>query len=346
VPVTAAISAFIAALLVTPFIRANARRWGLLDRPTVRSSHREVTPRGGGAAMVIGAGLSLALSPALWVHTPAALALLGGILALAAVGLCDDRWGLSPLIRLGIHLAVAAGFVAGAGSLDRAPLPAPLDLPLGPLGPVVSVLWIVAVINFYNFMDGIDGLAGVQAVVTGTGIAVAGFDPFSSFFGAALAGGAAGFLIYNWSPATIFLGDVGSGVLGYAFAALPFLAGRESRAALVTFVALSLWFFLADATWTLLRRVARGERVYKAHREHVYQRLVISGWTHAGVTTALGAAALGLTALALTALRLDETGIWWAVFLLATALFGLEMRLARLRGGRPGSIGDKGEVIS
>jgi len=273
-PALAAITAFVAALLLTPLVRAGASRWGLLDRPNERSSHTGIIPRAGGVAILVATGLTLALAPGPWWQRPAVVALLASGLALAVVGLCDDRFRLSPLLRLGFQVVAATGFVSVAGAIDRVPLPAPLDVALGPLGPAVSVLWIVAVVNFYNFMDGIDGLAGLQAVVTGAGIAVIVLDPFASFLGAAIAGAAAGFLVFNWSPASVFLGDAGSGVLGYTLAALPFLLARESRAPTVLFVALSLWFFLADATWTLLRRMARGERLHQAHREHLPERLL------------------------------------------------------------------------
>jgi UDP-N-acetylmuramyl pentapeptide phosphotransferase/UDP-N-acetylglucosamine-1-phosphate transferase len=270
------------------------------------------------------------------------MALLAGALVLAVVGLCDDRFGLPPLVRLVVQAAVAVAFVRATGGLERMPLPPPLDPPLGPLGPVLSVVWIVAVVNFYNFMDGIDGLAGLQAAITGVGIALASPDPFSTVLGGALAAAAAGFLVFNWSPASIFLGDSGSGVVGYTLAALPFLTTLEARSPLVWLIAVSLWFFLVDATWTLLRRAGRGERLHQAHREHLYQRLVISGWSHARVAAGLGAGALVLTALALIAVQLGSTAVSWAVLLAAAALFGLELRLvesreARLRGG-PGRV--------
>ena len=107
--------------------------------------------------------------------------------------------------------------------------PPPLDLQLGPAGTVVAVVWILAVVNFYNFLDGIDGLAGLQGVITGAGIVLAGWDPLASVLATAVAAGCAGFLVFNWHPARIFLGDVGSGFLGYTFAALPLLAPPETR---------------------------------------------------------------------------------------------------------------------
>jgi UDP-N-acetylmuramyl pentapeptide phosphotransferase/UDP-N-acetylglucosamine-1-phosphate transferase len=330
----AALVALVATMLLTPLIRTSARGLGLLDRPNPRSSHSGVIPRAGGLALLVAVGLSLALAPALWRQRPAAEALLLGALVLAVVGLCDDRFGLPPLVKLGAQLVVALGFVSCAGGIDRLPLPPPLDLPLDPLGPALGVLWIVAVVNFYNFMDGIDGLAGLQTVITGAGIAVTGFDPFASFLGAALAGAAVGFLVFNWSPASIFLGDAGSSALGYTLATLPFLASRDARPGIVSFVAVSLWFFLTDATWTLLRRVARGERPHEAHREHLYQRLVISGFRHSRVSAGLGLAALGLTTLSLSALRIGDTASWWAVLFLAVVLFSLEVRLVHSREAR------------
>jgi Fuc2NAc and GlcNAc transferase len=342
----AAAAATLGTLLLTPLVRAGARRWGVLDRPNPRSSHSRVVPRAGGVAVLAGVGLALTLAPASWWLRPAAAALVGGIVVLAVVGFCDDRWGLAPLVRLAIQTLVAAALVFFAGALDRVPLPPPLDVPLGALGPAVSVVWLVAVVNFYNFMDGIDGLAGVQAAITGGGIAMLALDPFSSFLAAALAGAAAGFLVFNWSPASIFLGDVGSGVMGYTLAALPFLAPGGSRAAMVWFVALSLWFFLSDALWTLLRRLVRGERVHEAHREHLYQRLVMSGWSHARVSTILGTWALGLTVLALVALRLDDPGASWVILLLAVVLFGFEVGLVRSREARAERLRNRSEATS
>jgi UDP-N-acetylmuramyl pentapeptide phosphotransferase/UDP-N-acetylglucosamine-1-phosphate transferase len=330
-PWIAAAVSFAAMLLLTPAVRARAARWGLVDRPNPRSSHRGVVPRAAGLALLAAIGSALAVLPASWWRRGPTAVFLLGALALAAVGLCDDRWGVRPAIRLGAQLAVAAAFLACAGSLEHLPLPPPLDLALGGLGPLASVLWIMGVVNFYNFMDGIDGLAGLQAVVTGGGIAVAAFDPVSSCLGAAVAGAGAGFLVFNWAPASIFLGDAGSSVLGYTLAVLPFLAAREMRGPAVGLVTLSLWFFLADATWTLLRRAVRGARLLEGHREHLYQRLVITGLSHARVAGSLGVAAVGLTCLSIVALRTGGAATSWAVLGLATLLFAGEVALVRQR---------------
>src|SRR2546425_4499915 len=194
--------------LSAPLWRASARRWGLLDRPNVRSSHQTVVPRGGGAAIVLAALVGVSASGSAWEGRPGTAPLLVGALALALVGLWDDRFGLSPLRRFAFQLAAAMAVVVAGAGIDRLPLPPPLDLPFHGLGAVFAVLWIVAVVNFYNFLDGIDGLAALQGGVTGLGLALVAGDPLSAGLGAAL--GCLGFLLFNWPPATIFMGDIGN----------------------------------------------------------------------------------------------------------------------------------------
>jgi Fuc2NAc and GlcNAc transferase len=326
----AGIAAFLAGLLFTSWARVAALRWGMLDHPNARSSHGRPIPRTGGVALLAAMLVGLATSGSSLVAAPSHAAFLGCLAGVAVLGFWDDRRGLSAFVRLVFQTTLAAVFVAFAGGLDRLPLPPPLDLPLGWLGMPMAILWIVAVINFYNFIDGIDGLAGLQAVITGLGLAALGFDPLASVAGISLAGASLGFLAHNWSPARIFLGDAGSGLLGLAFAALPLLAPRESRSANVLFAAISLWFFLADAVWTLARRVARGDRWYEAHREHLYQRLVRSGLSHASVTTGLGAAAALVTVAALSG-----WGGPVVALALAALLFGGEVGLVAWRTRHP-----------
>jgi FlaA1/EpsC-like NDP-sugar epimerase/UDP-N-acetylmuramyl pentapeptide phosphotransferase/UDP-N-acetylglucosamine-1-phosphate transferase len=339
---TAAGIAFAVALCATPLLVVVAYRWGLLDHPNVRSSHERVTPRGGGLAVVLAVAAVLAWSGA---GEPLLYAILGGALVLAMLGLWDDRFGLSPWIRLAFHVAAAAAVAVPAAGLERLPLPAPFDVPTGVFAIPLAVLWIVAVVNFYNFLDGIDGLAGAQAAVTGLGIAFAAWHASASVMGAALAGGAAGFLIYNWSPARIFLGDVGSGFLGFAFAALPFLAPAEERPRAVAFVGTSLWIFLADATWTLLRRYFRGERLHEAHRDHLYQHLVRSGLSHRVVSAGLAAASALLTVLAVVGWR-TASALWaWAALATAILLFTVEVVLVRKRSGAGSSLSDAARLM-
>jgi UDP-N-acetylmuramyl pentapeptide phosphotransferase/UDP-N-acetylglucosamine-1-phosphate transferase len=327
-PIRAAAVAFALALALTPAFRAAARHWGLLDRPNARSSHERVVPRGGGVAIVVAALLALWLVGGGGIGRAADFGLLVGGLLLALIGLWDDRYGLSPLVRLAAQLAVAAGVVWLVGGLDRLPLPTPLDLPLGAAGGLVAVVWLVGVVNFVNFLDGIDGIATLQVVVTAAGVSLAGWDPWAALLGATVAGAAAGFLPFNWSPASVFLGDVGSYFLGYTLAALPLAAPMASRSQAVLFVALSLWLFLADAAFTLVRRARRGARWHEAHREHLYQQLA-PRQGHARVAAAIGLGSLALTAGALAARRSGEPAGAWAVLALAVGLFAAEWALVR-----------------
>jgi UDP-N-acetylmuramyl pentapeptide phosphotransferase/UDP-N-acetylglucosamine-1-phosphate transferase len=326
-PIRAAAVAFVLALALTPAFRAAARHWGLLDRPNARSSHERVVPRGGGAAIVAATLFALWFGGG-WSGRPAAFVLLAGGVVLALVGLWDDRYGLSPFVRLAAQLAVAASVVWLVGGLDRLPLPTPLDLPLGVAGSAAAVVWLVGVVNFVNFLDGIDGLATLQAAVTAVGVVLADWDPTAALLAAAVAGAAAGFLPFNWSPASVFLGDVGSYFLGYTLAALPLAAPVGSRSPAVLFVALSLWLFLADAAWTLARRARREARWYEAHREHLYQQLA-QRQGHARVAAAIGLGSLALTAGALAARRSGEPVWTWTVVALALAIFAAEWALVR-----------------
>ena len=316
---------FLTTLLATPLVRAAACRTGFLDRPNPRSSHRRVTPRGGGLALVAGLGVALLAGRAHPAH-PALPALLGGLAVVAAVGLLDDRLGLAPLLRLLSHLGAAALLVAHTGGFDRLPLPPPLDLPTGPLGGPLAVLWVVAVVNFVNFMDGIDGLAALQGVVTGLTLAAAGLHPSATLLGAGLAGASAGFLVFNWAPARIFLGDVGSGALGYTLASVPLLGPGPAGGSAVLLAGISLWLFLADATTCLLGRAARGERWYEAHRRHLYQRWVAAGAGHARVAAWIGLGSAATSVAALLAWRSGVPSGAWAGVVLGGALFGLEWR--------------------
>jgi len=252
-----------------------------------------------------------------------------GAALVALVGLLDDRYRLPPLVRLAAHLAAAGLLVAVAGPLVRLPLPSPLDVPLGPAGAPLAILWIVVVINFYNFMDGLDGLAAVQALITGGALALAGADPLCGVLGAAIAGGSAGFLPFNWAPARIFLGDVGSGLLGYTLAAIPFLAPPETRDGVVLLVGTSLWLFLADPTVCLLRRLARGGRWYEAHREHFYQRWANAGAGHARVTAWIAGGSALTTLGALFAFRNGPAALAWAALALGAILFAMERRVVQ-----------------
>ena len=269
----------------------------MLDRPNERSSHVVPTPRGGGIAVI---GVSVVAWLALvagGIAPPRAVPVALVAAGLALVSWFDDLRGLSPGIRLlAQFVAVAAGVWAlPHGAIFQGWLPLELD------AIAVALIWVWFV-NLFNFMDGIDGIDGSEAAAIGLGIVLVagaggGVDLSIAAPAAAIAAAALGFLVWNWAPARIFLGDVGSVPLGYLLGFLLFeLALRgQWRAALI----LPL-YFLADATLTLVRRLARGERVWQAHREHFYQRAVLSGLSHDAVVLRAIAANIVLIACALT----------------------------------------------
>ena len=207
--------------------------------------------------------------------------------ALALFSLADDRWGLSIGVRLLAHFVAALTLVLAGGVLHELALPGGAVVPFGPLAPVATIVWVMAFTNIYNFMDGSDGLAAGQAIVAAAAMALfaAAVDvPAVAVAMTLLAAGVAGFLVLTWSPARIFMGDVGSTFLGFTFAGWAVLTGG-TRDAPLPFVAwvVVLSPFLFDAALTLVRRMSRGERIHEAHSQHMYQRLVRAGWSHAAV---------------------------------------------------------------
>lgn len=318
-----AAAAFVGAWIVAEAVRRNAGRLRLLDLPGPRSSHGLPTPRGGGVGVLAGilagsAVLAFGGRPL----GPGGCALLLGAALLCAVGLLDDVRHLPPWPRLVLQAAVAGFVVWRLGGVDRVPLPPPLDFPLGPAGAVLAVVWIVGVANFFNFMDGIDGLAGGQAAATGACILAARWSDDAVGLSALVVGAVAGFLVLNWPPARIFLGDAGSVPLGFLLAALPLSAPLERRADAVLAAAISLSLFLLDPVETLLRRWRAGEKLTSAHRSHSYQRLLTPGQPHGRVTLPLTAGAIVLSALA--AVSFARPAFRWPALLLAVTLFASE----------------------
>lgn len=310
---TLAVPLLISALL-TALARKIARSRGVFDVPNARSSHTTPTPRGGGIAIVlasVGAWGVLALTRVLPMDVFAALA--GGGVAVAIVGLLDDHRRLSARVRFTVHIAAAIWAVAWLGGLPPFAVGEHL-VAAGWIGYVLAVLAVVWTLNLFNFMDGIDGIAASEAVFVAWGgvlLAVVGGNT-SGVSAAALALGASacGFLLWNWPPARIFMGDVGSGYLGYAIAVLALAAGRESSTALLAWLLLGGVFFV-DATVTLFRRLARRERVHEAHRSHAYQHLARRWQSHRRVTVVvLLINLLWLLPCALVAVNYPALGAW------------------------------------
>jgi Fuc2NAc and GlcNAc transferase len=273
---------------LTALVRRYALARSIIDVPNVRSSHSIPTPRGGGVAIagVLLPGLLL-LELAGWISAREAAALVGGGALVAAVGWLEDERGVAAPTRALLHVIAACWAVYWLGGLRELNV-GPRSMSLGPVGALIAVLGIVWATNLYNFMDGIDGIAGAQAVAAGLvgGVLLLSTGRVGLAMIALVAAATSiGFLVWNWSPAKIFMGDVGSGLLGFLFGTLALASENAGGVPLLAW-AVILGVFVFDATITLGRRIVRRERWYEAHRSHAYQRLVRSGWTHAQVSIA------------------------------------------------------------
>ena len=313
--------ALVTAWTVTAVLIPLLRKIKCVDVPGPRSSHVRTTPRGGGMAVVCGMAAGVLLALLFGLKIPGAT-MFAGALIVAAVGLTDDLFrDVSVLVRLSAQ-CTAAGFVAyHAGGLERLPLPPPLDQPLGVFAVPVAVLWIVGITNLYNFLDGIDGFAGLQGAIVGLAIAFLGAGAPVTVVGLALAGACLGFLVHNWHPAKVFMGDVGATTIGFIVAVVPLEMAPGAREHAVFTIALCIWFFLADGVLTILLRLLRGEKIWVAHRCHLYQRLVHTGLPHDRVVLAVLGPGAVVAALAVIAHRFGDTGVRWSVVALAFALF-------------------------
>ena len=276
------------ALTGSVFLTELVRRIAIIDIPNERSSHSRPTPRGGGVGLVAMTIFGLVCSQLIWQLTSwqGLLFYLGGAALIAVVSWFDDVRSLSAKIRFLAHFIAAGIVIAKWGYWENFSLPMLGTLHLGPLGLLLTLLWVVGLTNAYNFMDGIDGIAGGQALVAGIGWAIIGWmigDKFMFAIGGLLAASTLGFLFYNWSPAKIFMGDVGSTFLGFSFAAVPLMASTSAsitRGFIPLVGLLLIWPFVVDTGFTLLRRLSKGENLFQAHRTHIYQRLAIAGYSH------------------------------------------------------------------
>ncbi|HET7549507.1 MAG TPA: UDP-phosphate N-acetylglucosaminyl 1-phosphate transferase [Usitatibacter sp.] len=307
--------AVISGALIALLMRSRLARH-LLDRPNERSLHRVPTLRIGGIGV-----MAAALPWAFWQADRSMALVLACAAALALLSLADDLRSLPAGVRLAAHLAAAALVVSQAG------------MPLAPAAiVVVAIAWMT---NLFNFMDGADGLAGGMGAIGFAAYAIAaGFaaQPALAIAAAALASACAGFLAFNFPPARVFLGDAGSVPLGFLAGALG-LYGWSRGAWAPWFPCIAFAPFVVDATITLLRRTAAGERPWHAHRGHYYQRLVLSGWSTRRLALteyALMLASAGAALAARAASLMLQCGIISAAALLyALLIVVIEVRLPR-----------------
>ena len=311
--VATGIIAMLVSLAAVFLVEKVARRRGMLDRPTWRSSHSIPTPRLGGLGIVAGVWVAVLLG---WQDVPAsAVDLMFAATALSAVGLIDDIKPLSSGLRLAVQLGISLAFVLVAAPGIVLDLPSWAPTFPSYLGTAVAVIWLVGVVNVWNFMDGLDGLAGGTAAIAAVGLIAVG-APASLMI--AVAAACLGFLVWNHAQASIFMGDNGSVFLGFMIGGA--LLARSTDAPLLA-AALLLAPFLLDASYTFCIRLARRRPVFSAHHEHLYQRWASTGADHRVIAASYWFAA-GACALAAPAYLAGGPAVRLGILAAAALVFG------------------------
>jgi UDP-GlcNAc:undecaprenyl-phosphate/decaprenyl-phosphate GlcNAc-1-phosphate transferase len=296
--------ACVATLLLIRWLRTRGLGMLVLDVPSERSSHALPIPRGGGIALVVVVLTALGvfqLTVAAMVDWRTFVIFVSGAGFVALIGWLDDVHGLGRFARFVAQSLAALNAIAVFGYWHDVAFPVAGIVHLGFMGLPFTVLWVVGLTNAYNFIDGADGLAASQAIVSGLFCALLGLmleSPIQWVFGLSMAGACAGFLVYNWTPARIFMGDVGSIFIGYSFAIIMVHAGRNDPHVVLA-AGLIFGVVIMDTGLTFVRRLLMGERVFDPHRSHLYQRLVVAGWRHRSVALLYGAAGVGFGGLAI-----------------------------------------------
>ena len=276
------LSVFVFSVIITWLVRRYAIRHAIIDVPNERSSHTVPTPRGGGLSISLSVLIAVVvLASAGYLPVKFAIGLGGGGLIVSITGWLDDHKHIPAFWRAFSYLLAAAWFlywIDGAGMIEIGTV----TYHPGMISNLLAILGITWLVNLYNFMDGSDGLAAVQAICTGLMAAMLFW--ISGGHGLAMISlvvvfASAGFLNWNWPPARIFMGDVGSCLTGFIFAGLAVYGDKSSEVSwVIWFILLSV--FIMDATLTLLKRMLTGEQWYSAHRGHAYQRVIQLGVSH------------------------------------------------------------------
>lgn len=309
------------AVLTKKILRVLTHR-AILDHPNERSSHTMPTPRGGGIAIVILAVITWGITY-YQDHPPLLYLPIIGTLILAAVSFADDLKPLSARFRFMMQIlavALSLPWIMSMGSISQGLLPSSVENVL------IALAWL-GFINFFNFMDGIDGITGVETIGIGGGLVllylVMQIPVSHPYLGLSLAAGATGFLWFNWHPAKIFLGDVGSVTLGYL------LGGLLLQTAAAGFWAPAIilpLYYLTDAGITLTKRALRGEKIWQAHREHFYQFAIQQGKTHSHVSLAVALCNLVLIALAMVAVATPYLALIGAIAVVSVLMFWMSRK--------------------
>lgn len=331
-----AVSALVS-ICVTPLVRRAALWFGIMDQPGPRKIHRHPVPRAGGVAVYVAwlvavmMGMAFLGIPAVFSHPEPLIGL--GLLALL-LGLWDDWKDLPGAAKLLGQIGVASAVFLAGIRIDRLthPLGGELLFP-GWLSYLVTVLWIVGMMNAVNLIDGLDGLAAGVVAIASLGLVAAGLhaqNALSVIFFAALAGACGGFLVYNFFPAKIFLGDAGSQFLGLVLAAAPLVEfPYKSATAVALLIPLTSLALPISDTWLALARRFRGRRsIFRADRDHLHHRLLKMGLSHRQVVLFLYLVSIYLGCVAFIFVLIPER---YAVVLLVLLALGSLMGMRTLR---------------
>ena len=328
------IAAFLLSAGITGLMKVYAQRANLLDVPNQRSSHQVTTPRGGGLSIVVvflGVVTGLYFFGQLPTDVFSSLAV-GGLLT-AGIGFADDHGHIPAKWRFLIQIIAATFAVATLGGLPELQM-GTTHVNLGIAGDAMAIVFTVWLINLYNFMDGIDGIAAVEAVcIAGSALIIpsVGDSGLISSLLIVIAGTALGFLVWNWPPAKIFMGDVGSGFIGFVLAMLAIISSNLGLLPIWSWLILA-GVFVVDATVTLITRVTNGAEWYSAHNNHAYQKAARRLKGHRPVTLAVATInVLWLLPIAWFASVWPEFG-WWLTLVAWTPLISLALFL---NAGRP-----------
>ena len=279
--------------LITGWFIGYARKNQITDIPTDRSSHTRPTPRGGGVGFVITSIIAIILYLFIYgfLITTGLVVFIIAAIAIAFLGWLDDRHNLSRSVRFVVQVAASIAVLIYVGNLEVIKVPMLFEVYIGLAGFIMGVIFIAGITNIYNFMDGVDGIASVQLFGVCSGWMLLSWlwnEPLLFGINLLLFIAVLAFLIYNWSPAKVFMGDAGSLYLGFFCASMPFLAAYQSETLeiqeTIWYGAILLWPFLFDGTFTVFRRLFNGENIFKAHRSHLYQRLNIVGVSHSKIS--------------------------------------------------------------
>jgi len=328
------IAAFVLSAGITGLMRVYAQQANLLDVPNQRSSHRVATPRGGGISIVVvflGALTGLYLFGQLPADVFSSLTV-GGVLV-AGIGFADDHGHIPAKWRFLVQIIAATFAVAMLGGLPKIQL-GEMHVNFGMAGDATAIVFTVWLINLYNFMDGIDGIAAIETLCIAGGafvILLVGDSGYISILLAVFAATASGFLVWNWPPAKIFMGDVGSGFIGFILAAFAISYSSLGLLPIWSWLILA-GVFVVDSTITLVTRVINGEEWYSAHNNHAYQKASRRLKGHRPVTLiVLGINLLWLLPIAWFASARPDFG-WWLTIIAWMPLISLSLFL---KAGRP-----------